>query len=109
MPDGPVSDELAELIARRFRMLAEPSRIKLLDRLRAGEATVQELALRLGTTPQNASKHLAALADAGFVGRRKQGNYSYYRIIDDGIWELCHLICSSAERQLEELHGLLHA
>ena len=109
MPDGPVSDELAELIARRFRMLAEPSRIKLLDRLRAGEATVQELAVRLGTTPQNASKHLAALAEAGFVGRRKQGNYSYYRIIDDGIWELCHLVCDGAERQLEELHALLRA
>jgi len=109
MPDGPVSDELAELIARRFRMLAEPTRIKLLARLRSGEASVQELAAEIGTTPQNVSKHLAALADAGFVGRRKQGNYSYYRIIDEGIWELCHLVCNSAERQLGELHELLRA
>ncbi len=40
----PVPDDLVELIARRFRVLGEPVRIKLLDRLRDGEASVNELA-----------------------------------------------------------------
>ena len=105
----PLSDELAELIARRFHLLAEPTRIKLLDRLRVGEASVQELAAQVGTTPQNISKHLRALADAGVVGRRQQGNFAYYRVVDDGIWELCHLVCDSAERRLEELQAVLRA
>jgi len=107
--DGPISDELAELIARRFHLLAEPTRIKLLDRLRVGEASVQELAVRVGTTQQNVSKHLRALAEAGIVERRKQGNFAYYRVVDDGIFELCHVVCDSAERRLEELRAVLRA
>jgi len=94
----PLPDELAELIARRFKLLGEPMRIKLLDRLRAGEASVQELAAAVGTTQQNVSKHLGALADAGVVGRRKQGNFVYYRVVDDGIWRLCDDVCGSVER-----------
>src|SRR5581483_12348868 len=103
----PLPDELAELIAARFKLLAEPTRIKLLDRLRTGEATVQQLADTVGTTQQNASKHLAVLAAAGVVGRRKQGNFVYYRVVDDGIWQLCHDVCGSVERRLGELRELL--
>jgi len=39
----PLPDEVVELIARRFRVIADPTRIKLLDHLRGAEATVQEL------------------------------------------------------------------
>ena len=103
----PLPDEIAELIARRFRLLAEPTRVKLLDRLHDREASVQELAEAVGTTQQNVSKHLVALADAGILGRRKQGNFVYYRVIDDGIWQLCHDVCGSVERRLEELRALI--
>ncbi len=103
----PLPDELAELIARRFRLLGEPMRIKLLDRLRAGEASVQELATEVGTTQQNVSKHLGVLADAGVVARRKQGNFVYYRVVDDGVWQLCNDVCGSVERQLGQLRSLL--
>lgn len=54
----PLPDDLIELIAGRFRTLSEPTRIKLLDRLREGEATVLELTELIGTTRQNLSKHL---------------------------------------------------
>jgi DNA-binding transcriptional ArsR family regulator len=103
----PLPDELAGLIAARFKLLAEPMRIKLLDRLRSGEASVQELAAAVGTTQQNVSKHLGALAAAGVVGRRKEGNFVYYRVVDDGIWQLCHDVCGSVERRLNELRELL--
>jgi DNA-binding transcriptional ArsR family regulator len=103
----PLPDELAELIARRFKLLGEPMRIKLLDRLRAGEASVQELAAAVGTTQQNVSKHLGALADAGIVGRRKQGNFVYYNVVDDSIWQLCNDVCGSVGRRLGELQSLL--
>ena len=61
----PLPDDLVELIARRFRVLGEPMRIRLLDRLREGEATVGELAEALDASQQNVSKHL------GRAGRRR--------------------------------------
>ena len=105
----PLPDELAELIARRFKLLGEPMRVKLLDRLRAGEASVQELAGAVGTTQQNVSKHLGVLADAGILSRRKQGNFVYYAVVDDSIWQLCDDVCGSVERRVAELQDLLRA
>lgn len=103
----PLPEPLAELIAQRFRVIGEPTRIRLLDRLREGEASVQELAAVVGTSQQNVSKHLGALAEAGILGRRKQGNFVYYRVVDDGIWQLCHDVCGQVERRLGELQHLL--
>ena len=103
----PIPDELAELVARRFRLLAEPMRIRLLDRLRGGEATVGELADALGTSQQNVSKHLAVLADAGLLGRRKDGNRVYYRIVDESVFALCEQVCGAAEEQLRALNELV--
>ena len=99
----PLTDAAAELIAHRFRLLAEPMRVKLLDRLRDGEANVNELAEALGTTAQNVSKHLGVLAREGVVARRKDGNFARYRVVDEGIWELCHLVCGGIERRLERI------
>jgi len=99
----PLPDELIELIARRFRVLSDPTRIKLLDWLRTREASVQELAERIGSTQQNVSKHLAVLLQAGIVGRRKVGNYSYYSIADEGVFALCEEVCGSLADQLELL------
>jgi len=103
----PLPDDLAELIARRFRMLAEPTRIKLLDRLREGEANVNELSEGLGASQQNVSKHLAMLAEAGMVARRKDRNHVYYRIADEGVFALCDQICGSVQQQLRALNALV--
>jgi DNA-binding transcriptional ArsR family regulator len=105
----PLTDTAAELIARRFRLLAEPARVKLLDRLRTGEASVHELAAALGTSPQNVSKHLGVLAREGVVARRKDGNFARYRVVDEGIWELCHLVCDGIEQRLDALRLELSA
>ena len=99
----PLSDELVELIARRFRLIAEPTRIRLLDQLRDGEQTVNTLAVGIGAGQQNVSKHLTALADAGIVGRRKEGNHVYYRITDATVLGLCEQVCGSLEQQLHTL------
>ncbi|HEY2372936.1 MAG TPA: metalloregulator ArsR/SmtB family transcription factor [Gaiellaceae bacterium] len=99
----PLPDDLVELIADRFRALAEPTRIKLLDRLRAGEATVLELTELVGTTQQNVSKHLVLLQHAGIVARRKQGNFAYYRIVDETVYTLCEAVCGSLENRFDAL------
>src|SRR6266511_2216179 len=79
----PLPNDLVELIARRFRAIGEPMRIRLLDQLRDGEATVGELSEATAASQQNISKHLAVLADAGILGRRKEGNRVYYWIVDE--------------------------
>lgn len=63
-PAAPAGAELAELIAERFRVLGEPMRIRLLDALRAGTATVGELQRATGCSQQNVSKHLGVLLRA---------------------------------------------
>jgi DNA-binding transcriptional ArsR family regulator len=103
----PIPDELAGLIARRFRVLGEPMRIRLLDLLREGEGTVGELSQSLGASQQNVSKHLAVLADAGILGRRKQGNHVLYRIVDQGVFALCEEVCGSVQQQLRTLNELV--
>jgi ArsR family transcriptional regulator len=105
----PLPEDLAELIARRFRALAEPTRVRLLDRLRAGEASVNDLADHLGATQQNVSKHLAVLAGVGIVGRRKEGNRVYYRIVDAGVLGLCEQVCGSVQAQLAALTALVES
>lgn len=103
----PIHEDLAELLARRFRVLAEPMRIRLLDCLRDGEATVGELSDALAGSQQNVSKHLAVLADAGMVGRRKDGNRVHYRIVDESVFALCEQVCGATQQQLRALHELV--
>jgi len=103
----PLPEPLAELIARRFRVIGEPMRIRLLDRLREGEATVQELTEALGASQQNVSKHLQVLLEAGIVGRRKDGNFAYYSVVDGDVFTLCEHVCGSMRRQLGELSALV--
>jgi len=103
----PLPEDLAELIARRFRAIGEPLRVRLLDLLRDGELSVNELADQLDAGQQNVSKHLAVLADAGMLARRKQGTHVYYRIADEGVFALCEQVCGSLQSQLSTLAALV--
>lgn len=103
----PLPEPLVELMAQRFRVLGEPMRIKLLDHLRDGEASVGELQEALGASQQNVSKHLGVLLAAGMVSRSKHGNLACYAITDERVFELCELVCGGLRRQLDELDQIL--
>ena len=103
----PVPDLLADLIARRFKVLSEPMRIKLLDRLRDGGATDHELTDALGASQQNVSKHLGVLLGAGMVSRTKEGTASRYAIADPDVFGLCEHVCGGIQRQAAALDDLL--
>jgi ArsR family transcriptional regulator len=105
----PLPDDLVGLIAEWFRALAEPTRIKLLDRLREGEVSVLELTELVGTTQQNVSKHLGLLQHAGIVARRKQGNYAYYRITDETVYTVCEAVCGSLQNRYDLLRRVTGA
>ncbi len=103
----PLPAPLVELIAERFRVLGEPMRIRLLEALRDGEATVSDLQEATSASQQNVSKHLGVLLRAGVVGRRKQGNFSVYSIVDPVVFSLCEEVCGGMRREVEELSALL--
>jgi DNA-binding transcriptional ArsR family regulator len=103
----PLPEPLIELVAQRFRVLGEPMRIKLLDRLREGDATVGELQQALGASQQNVSKHLGILHGAGMVARTKQGTSTRYAISDPSVFDLCDQVCGGVRRQLQELGAIL--
>ena len=103
----PLPDELAELIARRFRALGDPLRVRILDLLREQELSVGAIATQLGAGQQNISKHLAVLVDAGMLARRKAGTTVHYRIADDAVFALCEQICGSLQAQVAALSNLV--
>lgn len=103
----PLPDELVELIAERFRVIGEPMRIKLLDRLRDGDATVGELAEALGASQQNVSKHLGLLHRAGIVSRAKEGTAVRYAIADQTIFALCEQVCGGLRAEVAALEEIL--
>ena len=103
----PLPDPLVERVAERFRVLGEPMRIRLLGVLREGEASVSQLQEATGASQQNVSQHLGVLLRAGIVGRRKQGNFSLYRIVDPVVFGLCDEVCEGLRREIEELDALL--
>ncbi len=104
----PVPQDLAEVIAQRFRVLGEPMRIRLLDALRDGGATVGTIATALGASQQNVSKHLAVLHGAGLVSRSKRGAFVEYAIADPAVFALCTDVCGDLRRQATDLERLLN-
>ena len=103
----PLPAPLVELIARRFRVLGEPMRIRLLDALRDGPATVGDLQSATGSSQQNVSKHLGVLHEAGLVSRSKEGTAARYAVADDGVFELCEQVCGGLRRHLDHLDAVL--
>jgi DNA-binding transcriptional ArsR family regulator len=93
--------EALEQVALYFQALAEPSRLKILNLLRGGEASVGEIAQQCGSSVANVSRHLALLGQRGLVARETRGNSVYYRIADPSIYELCDLVCGNIARQFD--------
>ncbi len=90
------------LVARRFKVLSEPARLKLLMALEQGEQHVTALIEMTDLTQGNVSKHLSILMEAGMVDRRKQGLNAFYFISDPQILELCDLMCAKLEQDLSK-------
>ena len=103
----PLPEPIVELVAQRFRVIGEPMRIRILDRLRDGDATVAELTESLGTSQQNVSKHLGVLHQAGILSRRKDGTSTLYAIADESVLALCEQVCGGLQRQFSDLAELV--
>ena len=94
-----LTPELLELIATRFKVLAEPARLEILNALKQGELTVTELVDRTGLGQANVSKHLQLLLSHGFVERRREGLFAYYELADKDVLRLCDIMCGRLEAE----------
>lgn len=105
----PMSDRALELVAHRFKLLSEPTRLRLLQLLMQGEKSVNELVSATNTTQANVSKHLGILADGGLVARRKVGVSTYYSIADPNLITLCDLVCHSLQARGAQVLQMLRS
>ena len=96
-----LSIEALQQVAAYFQALSEPTRLQILNLLRAGERNVGELAELCGCTSANISRHLALLTRHGLVTREGRGTSVYYRIADESVYALCDLVCGNIARQHE--------
>jgi DNA-binding transcriptional ArsR family regulator len=103
-----LSDQALELVANRFRLLAEPTRLKILQTLGHDEMTVTELVDATGSSQANVSKHLAALLSSAVVARRKDGLNAHYRVTDESIFDLCDAVCSRLKDEVVSRHAILN-
>ena len=102
MAKHPIDPELFEPIAERFKALAEPARLSILNALRTGEKTVSDLMESTGLGQANASKHLQLLHAMRFVERRKDGVYVYYRLADEDVFRLCDIMCGRLAQEADD-------
>jgi DNA-binding transcriptional ArsR family regulator len=93
--------EALEQVAAYFQVLAEPTRLRILNLLRGGEKNVGELALECGYTAANVSRHLSLMTKHGLVSREGRGTSVYYRLTDESVDALCDLVCGNIARRLE--------
>jgi DNA-binding transcriptional ArsR family regulator len=89
-------------IAGYFQVLSDPTRLKILNLLRASQRNVGELAQLTGYSAANVSRHLAQLAQHGIVARESRGTSAFYGIADESIYALCDLVCGNISRRHEQ-------
>lgn len=104
----PLSSDLLDLVAQRLRVIAEPTRMRILALLEKGEASVQELTDELPTTHQNVSKHLAALLGVGIVSRRREGSWVRYSLADYTAIRLIEHAAAGVAGHIDELSEIAH-
>ena len=95
-----LSDEAIELVAARFRLLGDASRLRLLRALMEGDHSVQELVEECGLSQTNVSRHLGLMRRDGVVARRAEGNRAVYSIADPTLRRLCRTVCGGLSSQM---------
>jgi ArsR family transcriptional regulator len=96
----PMSDEALALVAKRFAVLGEPMRLRLLQQLMNGEQNVNALVSATNGTQANVSRHLQTLAREGLLKRRREGLQVFYSVADPSVFNLCAVVCGSIRSDL---------
>jgi ArsR family transcriptional regulator len=105
--------QLSDFKADFFRALAHPLRISILDALRDGELTVNEISQQFAVEQANTSQQLAVLRNRNIVTARKEGSSVYYSVSDKTIFKLLDVAkeifnhhLAGVRTMLEEIHSV---
>lgn len=91
-----IPDNVLELMAVKFRLLSDSTRLAILRTLlKGGEKNVGQLVTETGRTQTNVSKHLKQMARSGMLARRKEGLQVFYQLADPVVAKICRLVCDS--------------
>lgn len=102
MANKRMGPELLALVADRFKALSDRARLSLLQEMRGGALTVNELAAATEMGQANVSRHLAVLFANGLVARERDGAFVRYQLADRDVLTLCELVCGRLETELTE-------
>ena len=83
-----LSPDLVQSLADTFRVLGDPTRVRILDALRGGELCVNDLAARIGLSESAVSHQLRLLRTMRLVRVRREGRLAFYAVDDHHILEL---------------------
>jgi DNA-binding transcriptional ArsR family regulator len=106
---APLDAAQLQAVAGLFDVLSEPSRLRILQILQDGPASVGELVDQSGFKQANVSKQLGVLLSAGVIARRQDGNRAIYSIAMPLVFDLCALVCRGVAQQAAERAALLGA
>jgi len=95
--------KIGELKAKLFRGFSDPSRLSILEALRDGSLTVNEIVQVTGLTQSNVSNHLGCLRDCGLVKAKQQGRFAYYELSDPRVEQL---LCLADELLVHVAKGI---
>jgi ArsR family transcriptional regulator len=96
-----IAADQADLLARKLKALADPTRLRLISMVAASEgeeACVCDLNEPIGLSQPTVSHHLKILMDAGFLTRSKRGTWAYYKLVPGALGELSQLLDVTASR-----------
>ena len=106
--DGILGEAEADRLAKSFKALGDPTRMRLLSLIAAsqgGEACTCDMTQIVGLTQPTVSHHMRQLLDAGLVTRAQRGKWAYYAIIDDALDTLSKSLTTSLRRGLQVSRG----
>jgi len=98
----PELDRLFEVVSGYFGLLAEPTRLKILNTICDSERSVNEIVERVGSSQTNVSRHLNLMYGRGVLKRRREGATVYYSISDPAVVTLCRTACVHIAGQQDE-------
>jgi len=102
MANKRMSAELLDLVAEHFKALSDRARLSLLQELRSGPLTVNELAALTEMGQANVSRHLSVLFSNHLVKRERDGVFVRYELADANVLKLCDLVCGRLENEITE-------
>ncbi len=94
-------DSLLVLVAGCFQALSDPTRLRILRELKAGEKSVQDLGGLFNCSQPNISRHLSILSAAGLVRKAKRGSHVFYSVANERIFGLCDNVCNHVRGTLD--------